>query len=150
MTPLLLILECGGWTPLWIGTRSVQAIQSGVQPPHSKSVVTLHLAWGLHRGEQSFWVKGHGPRFVCCSSETPPVAGPCGRGGRLGSARHRRLPAGPALARRPHRAARAAARPGTGARAHPHALLSRILRPAGRPEKPRFLVRAAGAWRDQP
>ena len=27
-------LECGGWTPLWMGRRV--PIQSGVQPPHSK------------------------------------------------------------------------------------------------------------------
>src|SRR5215813_8807034 len=35
-------LECGGWTPLWIfwlesAALNNQKIQSGVQPPHSKS-----------------------------------------------------------------------------------------------------------------
>src|SRR5262245_17936003 len=47
---VLAVLECGGWTPLWIswilgrlhGAAQHPDIQSGAQPPHSKRAPTRH------------------------------------------------------------------------------------------------------------
>src|SRR5262249_19718163 len=47
---VLAILECGGWTPLWMfwfasAVLNNQKIQSGVQPPHSKSAKTVNAVF---------------------------------------------------------------------------------------------------------
>src|SRR5437588_10180193 len=44
-----ILLECGGWTPLWMCACFLRtknpSIQSGVQPPHSKSLLAAKRHW---------------------------------------------------------------------------------------------------------